>query len=414
MIRKIFVNSFIFLFAFLGCFLLGEVAVRTLGSFDADGNFYFQNRLLKPYRLPVHAIKRELEDYFHSDSHILMFDPKSGWRPEPNGASEDGFYRYNSQGIRSAPSEYAISAQEGICRIAIFGDSFTHGSEVRFEDTWGYALEHMLKENGFNVEVLNFGVIGYGMDQAYLLWRELGCQFSPDIVILGFAPVDIKRNLKLVRTILSPSVGIPFTKPRFIQTPDGLKLINAPTPPPEMIPDILENFQSWEYAEYDYFYAPADYDFGLRDHSKLFSLAAHLLAVNRFNVKQKKHEERKSFYALDREPAQLTLAIVQAFAKDVADHGARFLMVYLPQTNGLVAHYRDRKPGYTELLEELDAEFDVIHPESEMVMEGKTSSIEAFFQPGKHYSPKANKIVANLLAKYLIREVFFNTISVAK
>ena len=44
-------------------------------------------------------------------------------------------------------------------------------------------LQHKLKDAGIRAEVLNFGVGAYGMDQAYLRWREQGKNFAPDIVI---------------------------------------------------------------------------------------------------------------------------------------------------------------------------------------------------------------------------------------
>lgn len=47
--------------------------------------------------------------------------------------------------------------------MAAFGDSFTHCDEVKDAETWEERLAVLLQKN-----VYNFGVGGYGTDQAYL------------------------------------------------------------------------------------------------------------------------------------------------------------------------------------------------------------------------------------------------------
>ena len=75
-------------------------------------------------------------------------------------------------------------------RIAVVGDSFTEGSNVAFEDTFPAVVERelafcsMFKEQ--KVEVLNFGVSGYGTAQSYLLLRERVLLYEPDLVVLAF------------------------------------------------------------------------------------------------------------------------------------------------------------------------------------------------------------------------------------
>mgnify|MGYP002063468789 CR=1 FL=1 len=38
-------------------------------------------------------------------------------------------------------------------RVALFGDSYTHGSQVAYDRSWGYLLEQKLRARGTNVEV---------------------------------------------------------------------------------------------------------------------------------------------------------------------------------------------------------------------------------------------------------------------
>ena len=49
--------------------------------------------------------------------------------------------------------------------MAAFGESFTYCEEVDVSDCWVAQLEHAWAGS----EVLNFGVPGYGPDQAWLL-----------------------------------------------------------------------------------------------------------------------------------------------------------------------------------------------------------------------------------------------------
>ena len=87
-------------------------------------------------------------------------------------------YRYNTQGIRSPVPAFTPRAAEGVLRIALFGDSFTHGDDVPVEHSFGQVLEQQLITAGIPAEVLNFGVGGYGIDQAMLRFKEHGAAFG--------------------------------------------------------------------------------------------------------------------------------------------------------------------------------------------------------------------------------------------
>ena len=221
---------------------MGEIGVRILGSHDNHGNFVVRDIYIKPYRLPVGNLDRQIKRYISEGPIAVHYDPVLGWSPKPNSTSEDGIYLLNSVGLRSAPTEYPLSPRDGTLRIAIFGDSFVMGDEVPFEQSWGYYLEIYLKAAGIEAEVLNFGVGGYGMDQAFLRWKELGSKYSPQIVIFGFQPENVRRNVNLYRNFLSFKNEAIFTKPRFILDDDSLELINVPTVPPERMVDLVAHF----------------------------------------------------------------------------------------------------------------------------------------------------------------------------
>ena len=62
------------------------------------------------------------------------------------------------------------------------------------------------------VEVLNFGVHGYGTDQMLLRWEREGVAYAPDVVVLAFAYYHLDRNITGFRF---------YAKPHFILEPGG-------------------------------------------------------------------------------------------------------------------------------------------------------------------------------------------------
>ncbi len=164
-----------------------------------------------------HSDTREI--YYEFDA----FDPILGWRSKPKLRDRvvfgDKTLNTNSLGLRGR-REYDILKQPGSTRILVLGDSFTFGDEVSDNETFSHYLGELLP----NAEVMNFGMHGYGHDQMLLLYREVGRQFRPDVVVLGFVYSDIYRNLLSFRD---------YSKPRFVADGKGLRLDNSPVPTPE-------------------------------------------------------------------------------------------------------------------------------------------------------------------------------------
>jgi hypothetical protein len=75
----------------------------------------------------------------------------------------------------------------------------TEALQVPLESTYASVLERALKGckeiAGKNVEVMNFGVSGYGTAQELLTFRHRAAAYSPDVTVLGFyAGNDIRNN----------------------------------------------------------------------------------------------------------------------------------------------------------------------------------------------------------------------------
>jgi hypothetical protein len=141
-------------------------------------------------------------------------------------------YFSTAEGLRSQRAGVQLARESAPVRIALVGDSFTFGEEVRFQETWGYQLENDL---GPSVKVLNFGVSGYGLDQSFLRLQKDVFSWKPTIVILGFIQADLWRSMTLYSFINFENWEFTFSKPRYLAENGTLSLINkTPLPPSEI------------------------------------------------------------------------------------------------------------------------------------------------------------------------------------
>ncbi len=88
----------------------------------------------------------------------------------------------------------------GTTRIGVFGCSFARGAETEPGGDFPYLLQREF-ESAFmtNVEVINFGVGGYGLQQAYLLWQELGAAYDLDYTIFHLFKFHRQRDATFVQ-----------------------------------------------------------------------------------------------------------------------------------------------------------------------------------------------------------------------
>ncbi len=119
-----------------------------------------------------------------------------GWALKPNKQAflqtldYSTLIQINSKGLRGAESDY--EKPSSVRRILVLGDSFMESYQVDFENSFCFLLQKKLKPE--NVEVINFGVGGYGTTQEYLYLLEEGFKYDPDLVLLAFLPANDLRN----------------------------------------------------------------------------------------------------------------------------------------------------------------------------------------------------------------------------
>jgi lysophospholipase L1-like esterase len=123
-----------------------------------------------------------------SDNPRLRFElrPGSAIRAEVD-------YRVNALGLRGP--ETTVEKRAGVRRVAVLGDSIAFGYWVAERDAFPRQLEAMLEEaagTAGRVEVLNFGVPGYNLDQEIEALRARALAFSPDVVVVAFCLNDLE------------------------------------------------------------------------------------------------------------------------------------------------------------------------------------------------------------------------------
>ncbi len=390
----------------VGCGLLlasgvAEIAVRMIGVTDADGNFWFRERPVGGIRPQVEWVRKKIAEYKANPRSRMMADRRTGWSPRPGVTTHDGMYRYNAEGIRTPTNHTAYSAEpaQGVLRIAIFGDSFAHCDDVPFEQSWGDHLQRLLNEAGVKAEVINFGVSAYGMDQAFLRWRELGSRYKPHIVLFGFQGENVARNVNLLRGFYMVNTGIPFSKPRFIIAGERLKAINLPTLPVDSVPDVMADMEHWEFAKYEWFYNPRDYERRFWEHCRFLALV-----VDELTDRTEPGISRAApLFSPDGEPAQVTRQILREFRDDVQQQGGRFYVVHLPKRGDLQRLNSDRGLKYGQLWQHIAAEHAVIDPLDALWEASEDSSFKSLFAAKKyaHYSDKGNRLLAAVIAERL-------------
>jgi len=139
---------------------------------------------------------------------VARFDPQEIWgwgeRPSLQAHPEFGWNLIPSQEtrLRWESYDYVIEANhlgfpgpqypkeraKHSIRILTVGDAFTSAEGVDTPDAWPRLLETELVERllGKRVEVLNFGITGYGPNQYASVLNRYVPEYSPDVVLIGF------------------------------------------------------------------------------------------------------------------------------------------------------------------------------------------------------------------------------------
>ena len=315
-------------------------------------------------------------------------DPDLGWTSREE---------VNSAGMRD-DREYGRVPAPGVVRVSAFGDSFTYGADVKISETWIKQLASLEP----SMEVLNYGMAAYGLDQGYLRYLRVGLEYSPNIVLIGYMSENFARDVNVFRPFYSQSYSHTiFTKPRFKLVDDTLVLIRNPLATVADYKRFLQRDRDVlsELGENDYYYQ-VGYTRGTFDFLPTVRLAKLLrTAIEKRRLDPIVDDGR---YNARSEAYVVTLKIFDAFYKTVLENGALPIVVILPDLYDFGRSRNGQETRYGVLL-------DYFHQKGYRYVDimdafkpyAKTYTVEELTKAWGHYSPLGNQIVASYLSTQL-------------
>lgn len=341
--------------------------------------------------LTQRGVLYEPESLAGFDDYVAHRDPVLGWpSPEDFGAE-----KFDASGSRWVPAY----PDPGDACVSLYGDSFTYGEGVAHEDSWANRLSELL-----GCRVANYGVGGYGTDQALLRFEQNRAD-EADLVVLGHLSENILRNVNRVRGMLYPSSPWGF-KPRFLVDEAGmLELVPFETSDEEELAHTLE-FASEETLPHEYFVPEGPSGNQWSRFPYTLRLAG---AFGHFKVRAKLAGRPwfAEFYAPDHASGglEVTARILERFHRAATERGKRVVLLVIPTGLDLV-HYRSTGVWVYEPLlaraTELGLELVNLGPPL-MDHVGGGAPCELFLRCDGHLNEKGNAALASIMAVELER-----------
>jgi hypothetical protein len=263
------------------------------------------------YRPPTHEEFHKYLKFAEETAHV-----PSGWLPQESSVGLDG--------SRLSPNAADLAEP---C-VSLYGDSFTFADEVTHAEAWSNVLAELI-----GCRVNNFGVSGYGSDQAYLRFAD-SSNDEAAVTILVHAAENIVRNVNQNRTFIY-GFGT-LVKPRFLLNSGGSL---------QLVPRVPLNEDDYDafvaaperYFHYEYFLP------GQGSLSKRWLRFPYLLSVPRYlSYKRLYMSVLALWFAVppwyaelyaqghDSGASELTAAILAAFDRDARARGKQPLVYILP------------------------------------------------------------------------------------
>jgi len=362
---------------------------ETKNTVNLLGNVYYKN----PGEKYWHDLIKQATDNPRS---YLEYNAALGW--DIKKQYNLGLYKTNSDGIRSE-KETDKNKPAGIVRIGLFGDSFTHGDQVPNNKTWAQVLEDELKSKNYDTEVLNFGVPGYGLDQAYLKYKNYGSQFDLDIAVIGLQTENIWRNLNVFRPVYSPATGIPFTKPRMYIKEGKPYWANLPPLPPDKAEEkLISDFKNSALFPYERFFTV-----DIFSDSRLNSFKTYII----FKSIYQEYLREKNFLKNKAEAELVSDKLLELFKNDAEAAGIKFMVMELPNTDDMEKMQKENRVVFGQYLEKIFNDYDLCFAHN--ILNGKNLT-EIFYN---HYTEQGNEIIGKTAADCVIK-YYFNKEAVNK
>ena len=270
------------------------------------------------------------------------------------------------------------------------------GGEIPLADGW---VEQLSRKLG--CWVANYGVPGYGTDQAYVRFQRMKQDQAP-VTMLGFSPEHIMLNVNQYRGFMGYGPSPTGIKGRFILDGEGrLEWIHRPRISEKEFVEFLRdpaNLLPHEYLLPDTPDGPVTLRFP-------YTLTvARVALMPRLRVRFTGRPSWADFYRAGHRSGglALTAAIVEAFVREAERRDKRALIVVLPGASNFRAEAKFGQPEYAPLIAALAAKnIDVFDPSPALLTAlGQRSYCELYTAPADcegHFGIEGSRIVADVI-----------------
>lgn len=329
-------------------------------------------------------------------NYLTIRDNALGW-PNPDRFGHDSLF--DISGSRISPS-FSDPAQHKAL-ISLYGDSFTFGDQVDNEHAWGNVLSGMLQ-----FRVANYGVSGYGSDQAFLRFLK-NTTDEARIVFLNHLSENIIRNVNQYRQLLYAGDGLGF-KPRFIIKQNGsLELIPIPVFSETEYSEVVSDPES--HLPYEYFVPNGPT--GIQKLSFPYTITLLKCFGNfHFRAKLRHVPWYAEFYDPDHpsHALNLTFGILMKFHEEAMARGKTPIITVIPDEPDLLFFRNNGSWPYQSLIDALRSRnIDVLNFGEGIMQNLGSDNVVALFKSG-HYNERGNQIMAGIALEYMQkRELIF-------
>ncbi|HKI02254.1 MAG TPA: SGNH/GDSL hydrolase family protein [Thermoanaerobaculia bacterium] len=329
--------------------------------------------------------RQAIEDFLGGRESPYQLDSVLGWTLRPRFRSPE--LAVDAVGRRRAPDR--PPPESNAVRLAAFGDSFIFGGDVVDRDAFPEALARL--DQG--IDIVNYGVPAYGLDQAFLRYLKERRAARPQVVIIGYLSENICRNVSVFRPFYNPTTVFPLAKPRYLLGGRGLRLLRNPLPTPESYRRLLANPADSlaELGRHDAYYRT-------RPRAKPWDRSATVRLV-KLAAAQWSPKNRDRCYGAD-EAFSVTTRLFSLFYETALRDGAQPVILIFPTREEVTNWRSGRRKNYAPLLSFLGGKgYRVVDAMEVFDGAGRNLSIDELIP--SHLSPLANTLVAELLRQRL-------------
>lgn len=352
---------------------------------DSDRSAWYDGLVVDGRRITV----GDLRGYYR-------YDDVLGYAPLENSRSANGWWQANDIGARElAPTP--PGRPPGRTRYLLVGDSFAHGSRIRYEDVWATQLEALAP----GLDIVNLAVDGYGIGQAYLRYDGLKSHLEHDGVLMMFVPaVDLWRDVNTIRD-LGEFWNVNIVMPRFILSGDTLELVPSPyTHPADVYVDNRDGLSARlrdHLRRYDRFYSRSLYETP--------PLLGNLLSYKICAAGWGRAQRKLTLYGLHKpgsEALSVSRAIFRRMQHEAAAQSRQFKLLILPALSDLQAFAHDEQ-SVADWQEMVEFVCDGVRGCVDLAPDLRAAPLQDFDSgyDGTHYGPRASRLIAKAVLKSL-------------